>query len=152
MELAESARRLGITDYRLLDDRQLQDSPKINWPLARIFKLLQEEQCDAIVSFDAGGVSGHANHCRLGEALTHRLMLTPRLYRLRSLPEWRARCTVLEWCAASMMCDGVVIHAGVGQFLRGLWAAAAHRTQFSRKRLFDVLSSSYFAVNTFDEI
>lgn len=81
-ELRASCEALGVPEDRVLclDDPQLQDGPASAWPATRIAALvhahLHARRLSRVVTFDAGGVSGHANHVATYEGVRLLLALT----------------------------------------------------------------------------
>ncbi|NXG53736.1 PIGL acetylase, partial [Psilopogon haemacephalus] len=75
-ELEQSCSLLGIpaSDVTLIDHRELPDDPAVEWDtqlLATfVLKHIAAKNINLVVTFDAGGVSGHANHISLYTALS----------------------------------------------------------------------------------
>ncbi|NWV13954.1 PIGL acetylase, partial [Ptilonorhynchus violaceus] len=76
-ELEQSCCVLGIpaSDVTVIDHRDLPDNPAVEWDtqlLATIvLKHIEAKNIDLVVTFDAGGVSGHANHISLYTAVRY---------------------------------------------------------------------------------
>ncbi|XP_009574681.1 PREDICTED: N-acetylglucosaminyl-phosphatidylinositol de-N-acetylase, partial [Fulmarus glacialis] len=74
-ELEQSCFLLGIpaSDVTVVDHRDLPDNPAVEWDtqlLATfVLKHIEANNINLVVTFDAGGVSGHANHISLYTAL-----------------------------------------------------------------------------------
>ncbi|XP_042647277.1 N-acetylglucosaminyl-phosphatidylinositol de-N-acetylase isoform X2 [Tyto alba] len=74
-ELEQSCFLLGIpaSDVAVIDHRNLPDSPAVEWDTqllaAFVLKHIEANNIDLVVTFDAGGVSGHANHISLYTAV-----------------------------------------------------------------------------------
>ncbi|XP_054250519.1 N-acetylglucosaminyl-phosphatidylinositol de-N-acetylase [Indicator indicator] len=85
-ELEQSCSVLGIpaSDVTVIDHRELPDDPAVEWDtqlLATfVLKHIEANNINLVVTFDAGGVSGHANHVSLYTALRY-------LHSERKLPE-----------------------------------------------------------------
>ncbi|XP_010013630.1 PREDICTED: N-acetylglucosaminyl-phosphatidylinositol de-N-acetylase, partial [Nestor notabilis] len=85
-ELEQSCFLLGIpaSDVTVIDHRDLLDNPTVEWDtqlLATfVLKHIEANNINLVVTFDAGGVSGHANHISLYTALRY-------LHSERKLPE-----------------------------------------------------------------
>jgi N-acetylglucosaminylphosphatidylinositol deacetylase len=66
LEVSAAARILGLSSCAVIDDTQLQDGVANTWPVAAVVDKISEAavRVDAthILTFDAGGVSGHPNH------------------------------------------------------------------------------------------
>ncbi|NXF71582.1 PIGL acetylase, partial [Sclerurus mexicanus] len=90
-ELEQSCCVLGIpaSDVTVIDHRDLPDNPAVEWDtqlLATIvLKHIEAKNINLVVTFDAGGVSGHANHISLYTAVRYSV-----------LPMGRCRVLVLE--------------------------------------------------------
>ncbi|XP_075374446.1 N-acetylglucosaminyl-phosphatidylinositol de-N-acetylase isoform X2 [Mycteria americana] len=93
-ELEQSCFLLGIpaSDVTVVDHRDLPDNPAVEWDTqllaAFVLKHIEAKNINLVVTFDAGGVSGHANHISLYTALRY-------LHSERKLPEG-CRVLVLE--------------------------------------------------------
>nr|XP_037872419.1 N-acetylglucosaminyl-phosphatidylinositol de-N-acetylase isoform X2 [Bombyx mori] len=67
-ELWSACQELGVPveNICLINDTRLQDSPKVQWPVPVIAKLIHHQleslAVDTLVTFDRGGVSSHPNH------------------------------------------------------------------------------------------
>jgi N-acetylglucosaminylphosphatidylinositol deacetylase len=66
LEVSAAARILGLSSCTVLDDAQLQDGPANSWPptvvAGRISEAAARVDATHIFTFDAGGISAHANH------------------------------------------------------------------------------------------
>ncbi|XP_074746499.1 N-acetylglucosaminyl-phosphatidylinositol de-N-acetylase isoform X2 [Strix uralensis] len=98
-ELEQSCFLLGIpaSDVRVIDHRDLPDNPAVEWDTqllaAFVLKHIEANNINLVVTFDAGGVSGHANHISLYTALRY-------LHSERKLPEGGPRArrlAVRKW-------------------------------------------------------
>ncbi|XP_074016657.1 N-acetylglucosaminyl-phosphatidylinositol de-N-acetylase [Numenius arquata] len=93
-ELEQSCFLLGIpaSDVTVIDHRDLPDNPAAEWDTrllaAFVLKHIEANNINLVITFDAGGVSGHANHISLYTALRY-------LHSERKLPEG-CRVLVLE--------------------------------------------------------
>ncbi|XP_005143011.3 N-acetylglucosaminyl-phosphatidylinositol de-N-acetylase [Melopsittacus undulatus] len=93
-ELEQSCLLLGIpaSNVTVIDHRDLPDNPAVEWDTqllaAFVLKHIEANNINLVVTFDAGGVSGHANHISLYTALRY-------LHSERKLPEG-CRVLVLE--------------------------------------------------------
>ncbi|XP_041882527.1 N-acetylglucosaminyl-phosphatidylinositol de-N-acetylase, partial [Corvus kubaryi] len=74
-ELEQSCCVLGIpaSDVTVIDHRDLPDSPAVEWDTqllaTLVLKHIAAKNINLVVTFDAGGVSGHANHISLHTAV-----------------------------------------------------------------------------------
>ncbi|KAM6372800.1 N-acetylglucosaminyl-phosphatidylinositol de-N-acetylase isoform 3-T4 [Pluvialis apricaria] len=85
-ELEQSCFLLGVpaSNVTVIDHRDLPDNPAVEWDTrllaAFVLKHIEANNINLVVTFDAGGVSGHANHISLYTALRY-------LHSERKLPE-----------------------------------------------------------------
>ncbi|XP_041338816.1 N-acetylglucosaminyl-phosphatidylinositol de-N-acetylase isoform X2 [Pyrgilauda ruficollis] len=76
-ELEQSCCVLGIpaSDVTVIDHRDLPDDPAVEWDTQLLATLVLEhieaKNINLVVTFDAGGVSGHANHISLYTAVRY---------------------------------------------------------------------------------
>uniref|UniRef100_A0A8B9VV12 N-acetylglucosaminylphosphatidylinositol deacetylase n=1 Tax=Anas zonorhyncha TaxID=75864 RepID=A0A8B9VV12_9AVES len=79
-ELEQSCSLLGIpaSNVTVVDHRDLPDNPSVEWDTqllaAFVLKHIEDNNINLVVSFDAGGVSGHANHISLYTALRYSVL------------------------------------------------------------------------------
>uniref|UniRef100_A0A8B9Z7K5 N-acetylglucosaminylphosphatidylinositol deacetylase n=1 Tax=Buteo japonicus TaxID=224669 RepID=A0A8B9Z7K5_9AVES len=79
-ELEQSCFLLGIpaSDVTVVDHRDLPDNPAVEWDTqllaAFVLKHIEANNINLVVTFDAGGVSGHANHISLYTALRYSVL------------------------------------------------------------------------------
>ncbi|NXK24617.1 PIGL acetylase, partial [Arenaria interpres] len=77
-ELEQSCFLLGIpaSDVTVIDHRDLPDNPAVEWDTrllaAFVLKHIEANNINLVITFDAGGVSGHANHISLYTALRYK--------------------------------------------------------------------------------
>ncbi|NXH51092.1 PIGL acetylase, partial [Dicaeum eximium] len=76
-ELEQSCCVLGIpaSDVTVIDHRDLPDDPAVEWDTqllaTLVLKHIEAKNINLVVTFDAGGVSGHANHVSLYSAVRY---------------------------------------------------------------------------------
>ncbi|OAA62773.1 N-acetylglucosaminyl phosphatidylinositol deacetylase [Niveomyces insectorum RCEF 264] len=97
-ELVNSCAALGINSARCfaLDHPQLQDNPRAWWDTELVASLVRDHvqkwEIDVIITFDAGGVSGHINHRAVSAAVSHYVNTdptAPEAYMVVTVPLWR---------------------------------------------------------------
>ncbi|NWR48711.1 PIGL acetylase, partial [Regulus satrapa] len=82
-ELEQSCCVLGIpaSDVTVIDHRDLPDDPAVEWDTqllaTLILKHIEAKNINLVVTFDAGGVSGHANHISLYTAVRYNVCKLP---------------------------------------------------------------------------
>jgi N-acetylglucosaminylphosphatidylinositol deacetylase len=80
-ELPRACKWLGVPSERVAvcDEADIADSPHVRWPAARVAAIVQSELqrlgIRRVLTFDARGVTGHANHVDTHHGVRH-LMLT----------------------------------------------------------------------------
>ncbi|KFP85634.1 N-acetylglucosaminyl-phosphatidylinositol de-N-acetylase, partial [Acanthisitta chloris] len=80
-ELEQSCGLLGIpsSDVTVIDHRDLPDNPAVEWDTQLLATLvlqhIEAKNIDLVVTFDARGVSGHANHISLYSAVRYSVLL-----------------------------------------------------------------------------
>ncbi|NXK97469.1 PIGL acetylase, partial [Formicarius rufipectus] len=79
-ELEQSCGVLGIpaADVTVIDHRDLPDSPTVEWDTqllaTLVLKHIEAKNINLVVTFDAGGVSGHPNHIALYTAVRYSVL------------------------------------------------------------------------------
>ncbi|XP_074830369.1 N-acetylglucosaminyl-phosphatidylinositol de-N-acetylase isoform X1 [Natator depressus] len=98
-ELVQSCAVLGIppSNVTVIDHRDLPDDPAVDWDThllsTFVLKHIETNNINLLITFDAGGVSGHANHIALYTALRY-------LHSERKLPEG---CRVLTLKSVNLL-------------------------------------------------
>ncbi|NXX93677.1 PIGL acetylase, partial [Centropus bengalensis] len=96
-ELEQSCSLLGIpaSHVTVIDHRDLPDNPGVEWDTqllaAFVLKHIEANHINLVVTFDEGGVSGHANHISLYTALRYSIQHT-------SLSAWLIYCLLCPGC------------------------------------------------------
>ncbi|NWY65318.1 PIGL acetylase, partial [Erithacus rubecula] len=81
-ELEQSCCVLGIpaSDVTVIDHRDLPDDPAVEWDTqllaTLVLKHIEAKNINLVVTFDAGGVSGHANHISLYTAVRYNVQIS----------------------------------------------------------------------------
>ncbi|KFU86293.1 N-acetylglucosaminyl-phosphatidylinositol de-N-acetylase, partial [Chaetura pelagica] len=95
-ELEQSCFLLGIpaSDVTVIDHRDLPDNPAVEWDTqllaSFVLEHIEANNINLVVTFDAGGVSGHANHISLYTAVRYSVCT------LHEMPHWWCHVLVLE--------------------------------------------------------
>ncbi|KNZ75122.1 N-acetylglucosaminyl-phosphatidylinositol de-N-acetylase [Termitomyces sp. J132] len=153
-ELAHSLEVLNIPAHRrwAVDHPDLQDNFTARWDPVTIASVLQpyvkSNNIETILTFDAGGISGHPNHCSLPDGVAH-LPAPPRLYTLVTRPLHAKYIGVLAPLLASS--PQPVIVSGIYDYLTALQAMRAHTSQLVWFRWLYVLFSRYMWINEWAE-
>ena len=149
-ELTASCRTLGVENVVVVDDARLPDSMTAAWPVRAVAELLRAHAGDAelVITFDAGGVSGHGNHI----ALLHgaREFAPPALWTLTTVGVLRKYASVLDavvtlWARGERDLAFVSSAAGVRVAQRAM--TQAHTSQMRWFRWGWIGLSRYMVVN-----
>ncbi|NXA05374.1 PIGL acetylase, partial [Sapayoa aenigma] len=167
-ELEQSCCVLGIpaSDVTVVDHRDLPDNPAVGWDpqlLASILlKHIEANSISLVVTFDAGGVSGHANHVSLYSAVRYSALLEYccfkifilflcagcRVLVLESVNLFRKYISFLDVpisCLLPRDALFILTEEETEQAKRAMWC---HRSQLLWFRRLYVLFSRYMVVNS----
>ncbi|NXY14598.1 PIGL acetylase, partial [Atrichornis clamosus] len=155
-ELEQSCCVLGIpaSDVTVIDHRDLPDNPAVEWDtqlLATIvLKHIEAKNINLVVTFDAGGVSGHANHVSLYTAVRYRVLHTLgcHVLVLESVNLFRKYISFLDVpisCLLPRDALFILTEEETEQAKRAMWC---HRSQLLWFRHLYVLFSRYLVVNS----
>jgi len=169
-ELRAAARLFAIPAerVRIIDDEQhLADGMRTHWNIdkarAHVSSFVEEHHLDTLITFDAGGVSGHPNHGATFEAVRAFLQHHQKqrdaehidAYALQSTPLWRKYAgladALLSWKAEHQSAGSMHLVASFAPW-RSHQAMAAHHSQFVWYRRMFVLFSRYTFINTLERI
>ena len=160
VELQRACEIIGMLDSSaqllIVDEPELQDGPRAEWPVARIADIVVREAKGSgarrVFTFDAGGVSGHANHVstyRGVRAALPRLGAAVAAFALRT-----ERSLLYKYggpCGAALRSTDARTRKSAD--LGIVWRAMrAHDSQWLWFRRLFVLFSSYSWRNDFDVI
>ncbi|KAG6918986.1 hypothetical protein DXG01_010225 [Tephrocybe rancida] len=183
-ELSRSLEVLDIPPHRrwVVDHPDLQDNFTARWDANIIANVLQpyvvSNNIETILTFDAGGISGHPNHCSLPDGVAH-MPAPPKLYTLVTRPLDSKYTGVLAPLLAKFSLYRGRIHiypaaadrvnqllqftndanpahlttvAGIYDYLTAIQAMRAHASQLVWFRWLYVLFSRYMWVNEWAEV
>eukprot|EP00811_Abedinium_folium_P004337 NODE_13994_length_1134_cov_9.966236.p1 GENE.NODE_13994_length_1134_cov_9.966236~~NODE_13994_length_1134_cov_9.966236.p1 ORF type:complete len:290 (+),score=65.32 NODE_13994_length_1134_cov_9.966236:129-998(+) len=145
---------IGASSVRVLDEANLQDGMTREWPLeevaAAVRHAVDDWRIESVVSFDAGGVSGHPNHAACCNGVVHWYTSTDpaadlRVWALASVPLRRKYVGLLD-VPLSLLGPGVAIIAPSPW--RCVRAMLHHRSQLVWYRWLSIALSRYTFVNT----
>ncbi|KAJ3019211.1 hypothetical protein HKX48_002287 [Thoreauomyces humboldtii] len=177
-ELVESCKRLGVNSGRVqcLDRPDLQDGMDVAWKASVVADVVKTcvaaRAVDVIITFDAGGVSGHPNHKALYDGLRYFMNLpsplptggtkappsrTPICYSLTTVTLLRKYLSLFDVGATVIpqlvrgYCkreDGSAVFVALPrQVLAGRKAMQRHRSQLVWFRHLYIVFSRYMVVN-----
>lgn len=119
-ELVDSCARLGVPTDRVtsLDHPDLQDNQHAPWPPSTIAHALRTFHLDApdiLITFDAHGVSGHANHVSCLRGAQEWLPAGAELWTLTTVPLWRKYLFVFDGAVQAALGAGRGMGMGMGR-------------------------------------
>ncbi|KAE8622049.1 hypothetical protein XENTR_v10005076 [Xenopus tropicalis] len=158
-ELIRSCAALGIppSNVTLIDHRDLPDDPKVQWDphllSSLILRHIHEKKVDLVITFDEGGVSGHANHVSLYKAIRslHCAQKLPEgcsVLLLESVNLFRKYLSVLD-LPLSWLCPRDVLYVlPEKQYQQAKEAMTCHQSQLLWFRHLYLLFSRYMVINS----
>ncbi|NXG22983.1 PIGL acetylase, partial [Grallaria varia] len=163
-ELEQSCCVLGIpaSDVTVIDHRDLPDDPAVEWDtqlLATIvLKHIEDKNINLVVTFDAGGVSGHANHISLytavrysalsGELRVNVVLVWCRVLVLESVNVLRKYISFLDVPISCLLPGDALFILTEEETEQAKRAMRCHRSQLLWFRHLYVLFSRYMVVNS----
>ncbi|XP_037228609.1 N-acetylglucosaminyl-phosphatidylinositol de-N-acetylase isoform X1 [Falco biarmicus] len=158
-ELEQSCFLLGIpaSDVTIIDHRDLLDNPAVEWDAqllsAFVLKHIEANNINLVVTFDAGGVSGHANHISLYTALRNlhserRLPEGCHVLVLESVNLFRKYISILDVPFSCLLPRDVLFVLTEEETERARRAMQCHRSQLLWFRHIYMLFSRYMMVNS----
>ncbi|KAK9829581.1 hypothetical protein WJX72_006605 [[Myrmecia] bisecta] len=153
LELKAACRFWQIDKYVIIDAPGLQDGLNTKWDAA----LIAEHIARQVVSFDAGGVSGHPNHCAIYKGLLHYQMKLhaaaspgPAIWTLVTtgmLRKFSSLCDLPLSLVESRGRQDIVCYISLRPW-KGVCAMVCHWSQLVWFRWLFILFSRYTFVNT----
>ncbi|KAM9614962.1 N-acetylglucosaminyl-phosphatidylinositol de-N-acetylase isoform 1-T1 [Morphnus guianensis] len=158
-ELEQSCFLLGVpaSDVTVVDHRDLPDNPAVEWDTqllaAFVLKHIEANNINLVVTFDAGGVSGHANHVSLYTALRY-------LHSEQKLPEgccvlvlesvnlFRKYISVLDVPVSCLLPRDALFILTEEETEQARRAMRCHRSQLLWFRHIYMLFSRYMVINS----
>ncbi|NXS74444.1 PIGL acetylase, partial [Pandion haliaetus] len=163
-ELEQSCFLLGIpaSDVTVVDHRDLPDNPAVEWDTqllaAFVLKHIEANNINLVVTFDAGGVSGHANHISLYTALRYEyccfeifilfLWLGCRVLVLESVNLFRKYISVLDVPVSCLLPRDALFILTEEETEQARRAMRCHRSQLLWFRHIYMLFSRYMMINS----
>lgn len=160
-ELIASTSILGlpINNVSVIDDDRFKDGPSAEWDVnglgERIVSVAQRVRANIVITFDSGGVSRHANHTAIYNAV-HSLQKTEQLvdtsvYVLQTTSLLRKYLLFHDIPVSSMFCLTCFVNSP-SEVWKGWRAMQAHQSQLAWFRKLYMLLSRYMYVNTLHEL
>ncbi|KAM8797480.1 N-acetylglucosaminyl-phosphatidylinositol de-N-acetylase [Eudromia elegans] len=158
-ELEQSCLLLGIpaANVTVVDHRDFPDNPALHWDTqllaSFVLKHIEANNINLVVTFDAGGVSGHANHISLYTALSY-------LHSERKLPEgcqvfiletvnlFRKYISILDIPISCLLPRDALFILTEEEVEQARRAMRCHRSQLLWFRHLYMLFSRYMVVNS----
>ncbi|KAK2816278.1 hypothetical protein Q7C36_022549 [Tachysurus vachellii] len=159
-ELFSSCAVLGIPAHRvtIIDNKELQDDPKTEWSISLtaplILKHITTYSINLVLTFDEGGVSGHANHIAIYKSLSHlafvgRLPEDCQVLSLHTISILRKYLSIFELPISWLIPSSFFCILGPNEYKKAKEAMLHHRSQLLWFRHVYILLSRYMYVNTF---
>ncbi|XP_019366751.1 PREDICTED: N-acetylglucosaminyl-phosphatidylinositol de-N-acetylase [Gavialis gangeticus] len=158
-ELEESCAVLGIpsSNVAVIDHRALPDNPAAEWDMqllsSFVLKHVETNNINLVVTFDAGGVSGHANHISLYVALRHlhsegKLPEGCQVLILESVNLLRKYISVLDVPISCLLSRDVLFILTKEESEQAKRAMRCHRSQLLWFRHIYMVFSRYMVINS----
>ncbi|NXW92864.1 PIGL acetylase, partial [Alopecoenas beccarii] len=163
-ELEQSCFLLGIpaSDVTVIDHRDLPDNPAVEWDTqllaAFVLDHIEANNINLVITFDAGGVSGHANHISLYTALRYRhcwfeifilfLCLGCHVLVLESVNVFRKYISVLDVPLSCLLPRDALFILTEEETEQARRAMRCHRSQLLWFRHVYMLFSRYMVINS----
>ncbi|NXS95145.1 PIGL acetylase, partial [Jacana jacana] len=161
-ELEQSCFLLGIpaSDVTVIDHRDLPDNPAVEWDTqllaAFVLKHVEANNINLVVTFDGGGVSGHANHISLYAAVRYSVLHSSlnaalewcRVLVLESVNLFRKYISILDILFSCLLTRDALFVLTEEETEQARRAMRCHRSQLLWFRHLYVLFSRYMMINS----
>ncbi|NXO14707.1 PIGL acetylase, partial [Oriolus oriolus] len=161
-ELEQSCCVLGIpaSDVTVIDHRDLPDNPAVEWDTqllaTLVLKHIEAKNINLVVTFDAGGVSGHANHVSLHTAVRYTSLgaslgwdrVRCRVLMLESVNLFRKYISFLDVLISCLLPRDALFILTEEETEQAKRAMRCHRSQLLWFRHLYLLFSRYLVVNS----
>ncbi|XP_024420399.2 N-acetylglucosaminyl-phosphatidylinositol de-N-acetylase isoform X1 [Desmodus rotundus] len=158
-ELLQSCDVLGIpaSSVMIIDNRDFPDDPGVQWDTASVAGILLQHigvnDINLVVTFDAGGISGHSNHVALYAAMRTlhsegRLPEGCRVLTLQSVSVLRKYISLLDLPFSLLYTSDVLFVLTSKEAAQAKRAMSCHRSQLLWFRRLYVLFSRYMRINS----
>ncbi|XP_076867756.1 N-acetylglucosaminyl-phosphatidylinositol de-N-acetylase [Brachyhypopomus gauderio] len=162
-ELLDSCTVLGIPTNRvtIIDYKELPDDPNASWSTALtsalILRHIRTHSIHLVLTFDEGGVSGHANHIAIYKAFSYlasvgRIPQDCQVFCLHTVSIVRKYLSILELPISWFLPSSLCCVAGPEDYSRAKEAMLCHCSQLLWFRRLYLLFSRYMFINTFRAI
>ncbi|KAK7925694.1 hypothetical protein WMY93_008004 [Mugilogobius chulae] len=159
-ELLKSCAVLGIPESKvsIIDHKSLPDDPNAQWSISLVSSVISRHikmnSINLVLTFDEGGVSGHANHTALYKAISHlactgQLPIDCCLLSLETVGLIRKYLSVLDLPLSWLLPSSLYCVTGAEGYKQANAAMLCHRTQLLWFRYLYLMFSRYMFVNTF---
>ncbi|NXP29995.1 PIGL acetylase, partial [Scytalopus superciliaris] len=157
-ELEASCCVLGIpaSDVTVIDHRDLPDNPAVEWDTELLATIvlnhIEAKNINLVVTFDAGGVSGHANHISLYTAVRYSVLPGElqgcRVLVLESVSLLRKYISFLDVPISCLLPGDLLFVLTEEETQQAKRAMRCHRSQLLWFRHLYMLFSRYMVVNS----
>ncbi|XP_074869375.1 N-acetylglucosaminyl-phosphatidylinositol de-N-acetylase [Carettochelys insculpta] len=158
-ELVQSCAVLGIppSNVTVIDHRDLPDNPAVKWDTCLlsdfVLKHIETNNINLVITFDVGGVSGHANHIALYAALRYlhserKLPEGCQVLTLKSVNLLRKYISILDVPISCLWSQDVLFILTKEDSAQAKRAMKCHRSQLLWFRHIYVLFSRFMVINS----
>ncbi|XP_067421949.1 N-acetylglucosaminyl-phosphatidylinositol de-N-acetylase isoform X1 [Emydura macquarii macquarii] len=158
-ELVQSCAVLGIppSNVTVIDHRDLPDDPAVEWDThllsAFVLKHIETNSINLVVTFDAGGVSGHANHIAVYAAVRYlhsegKLPEGCRVLTLKSVNLFRKYISILDVPISCLQSQDVLFILTKEESEQAQRAMRCHHSQLLWFRHIYMLFSRFTVINS----
>ncbi|XP_072516610.1 N-acetylglucosaminyl-phosphatidylinositol de-N-acetylase [Salminus brasiliensis] len=159
-ELLASCAVLGIpaSQVTIIENKELPDDPNAEWSTALtsmlVLRHIRTHSINLVLTFDEGGVSGHANHVAIYRALSHlasarRIPEGCQVLTLHTVSILRKYLSIFELPISWLFSPSFCCVIGPKEYKRAKEAMLRHRSQLLWFRRLYMLFSRYMFINTF---
>ncbi|XP_029467166.1 N-acetylglucosaminyl-phosphatidylinositol de-N-acetylase [Rhinatrema bivittatum] len=158
-ELVHSCDVLGIppSNVTVIDHRDLPDNPGIQWDIqllsSIVLNYMEANSIELVITFDEGGVSGHANHTSLYTALRYlhsegKLPQGCAVLTLESVNIFRKYISLLDLPVSCLQPHDIIFVLSQEEYRQAKSAMKCHRSQLLWFRHLYLLFSRYMWINS----
>ncbi|TFK12935.1 acylphosphatase-1 [Platysternon megacephalum] len=139
-------------DVSFLCRRDLPDDPAVEWDThllsTFVLKHIETNHINLLITFDAGGVSGHANHIALYTALRYNVPYRCRVLTLKSVNLLRKYMSILDVPISCLQSQDVLFILTKEESEQAKRAMRCHHSQLLWFRHTYILFSRFMVINS----
>ncbi|CAD8067364.1 unnamed protein product [Paramecium primaurelia] len=154
VELEKCSKYLKIKKLTIINDKDLQDSMSVMWPIEKIQKIVEEyideNNIKGVITFDKKGISGHLNHIACYEAISSMKRAEGlKVFVLETTNILRKYSSILDFFVSCILNDNLMLNLNI---LKAWRSMKIHHSQFLWYRKLFVVFSRYAYINTLIKI